>query len=219
MPRLKFNQEILKQANPQSSPASSNMAIPSYLHRNPLVQWVVSRRMELVISFIGNVGDKKLLDYGCGTGILFLQLPKGRARYIGVDLDLSTARRVLAGHGRRDVELILAADWMEEVKDKSLDVIVALEVLEHVDDLQDIAELFYLKLKPTGRIIVSGPTENFFYRFCRKVAGFSGGYHLRGIDDILVELKKVGFMLVQKKDLPLPGPLALFKIFCLETTF
>lgn len=188
------------------------MAAPSYLHNNPLVRWIVARRMHLVKSLADVSRGEKLLDYGCGTGILFLQLPEGLAEYYGVDIDLFPAEQILAGHGRQDVKLIHANEWGRRIKDNSLDIIVAVEVLEHLDDLAEIAQLFRRKMKANGRLIVSGPTENWFYGLGRRIAKFSGEYHQRDIHDIVIELQNAGFRSVQQRTIPLPGPFALFRI-------
>lgn len=39
-------------------------------------------------------------------------------------------------------------------------------------------------LKPDGTLLVSGPTESWWYRLGRRVVGFSGEYHVRSIHDI-----------------------------------
>ena len=41
-------------------------------------------------------------------------------------------------------------------------------------------------LKPGGQVVISGPTENIFYKLGRALAGpeYSGDYHERGIVEV-----------------------------------
>jgi 2-polyprenyl-3-methyl-5-hydroxy-6-metoxy-1,4-benzoquinol methylase len=67
-----------------------------------------------------------------------------------------------------------------------MDLIVALDVLEHVDNLQETVANFVRMLTRRGQLIVSGPTENYLYKLGRRIAGpeYSGDYHVRNIYDI-----------------------------------
>jgi 2-polyprenyl-3-methyl-5-hydroxy-6-metoxy-1,4-benzoquinol methylase len=191
---------------------SDEMGIPSYLHRNPLIAWLVARRMRTVLGYVNLAQNPTLLDFGCGVGMLLLQTNPGALKYIGVDILLPPAKDCLLAHGRNDFELIDIHDWVHGVNDGSLDVIVAQEVLEHVNDVQSVLEVFRRKLRPNGRLIVSGPTENAMYRFGRKLAGFTGEYHHRDIYDIMGDIDDADFARVRRSWLPLPGPLALFVV-------
>ena len=78
-----------------------------------------------------------------------------------------------------------------------MDLILALDVLEHVDDLPKVLQDMARLLKPQGLLLVSGPTENWMYRLGRSIgqrfAGpeFSGHYHHRNIYDVQGELAKL----------------------------
>jgi 2-polyprenyl-3-methyl-5-hydroxy-6-metoxy-1,4-benzoquinol methylase len=95
---------------------------------------------------------------------------------------------------------------------KSFDLINALDVLEHVDDLpRTLSELLNL-LKPGGRLVVSGPTENILYQMGRKLAGpeYSGDYHERGIAEIKRELARLAHV---RQIATLYWPIPLFEVF------
>ena len=66
----------------------------------------------------------------------------------------------------------------------SLDTIIALDVLEHVDDLEQTLHDFGRALAPGGRVVVSGPTESVVYRLGRRLAGFTKHSHVRDIYQI-----------------------------------
>ena len=212
-PKLAYDPEILRALYAESRHTLYHMAALSYLHRNPLVRWVVARRMRIVMDMLDLGEGRTLLDYGCGTGILFLQLPPRPDTYYGVDLEDWPAEKVLSHHRRDDVQLLKVSEWEAKIPDGSLDYLVALEVLEHVEDLPSIIKVFRKKLKPAGKLVVSGPTENFFYQVGRKIAGFKDEYHERDIKDVCAEILAEGFKEELKYALPLGGPFSAFLIY------
>ncbi len=117
--------------------------------------WYVSRR-QLVCQFILSVRPPQpliLCDIGCGTGATMKQLlPFGRV--IGIDLSPLALgcclQRKLTGLMKARAEnLPLRAD--------SIDVMVATDILEHLED--DIAALreFHRVLKPGGFAVITVP--------------------------------------------------------------
>jgi hypothetical protein len=74
---------------------------------------------------------------------------------------------------------------IREAEVKQFDAIVALDVLEHVEDLSAVYELFLSVTARNGVWIISGPTENTLYRLARRVARTRGEGHVRNIDDVL----------------------------------
>jgi 2-polyprenyl-3-methyl-5-hydroxy-6-metoxy-1,4-benzoquinol methylase len=99
-----------------------------------------------------------------------------------------------------------------EAEAASFDLVIALDVLEHVEDLPGtLAQLLRL-LKKGRRLVVSGPTENALYRFGRRLAGpeYSGEYHERGVAEIRRALQRQVHV---KQISTLYWPFPLFEIF------
>jgi 2-polyprenyl-3-methyl-5-hydroxy-6-metoxy-1,4-benzoquinol methylase len=170
-------------------------AFPAYSHHNPLINWLFWQRLRKVMEYIQSPAPyANILDFGCGSGVMLPYLSSISSQVTAMDVDLLPIQ---------SVEKYIPLPNNVEVKDasqtaisdlpaNSFDLIIALDVLEHVHDLpQTLHELLNL-LKPAGRLIVSGPTENILYRLGRKVAGpeYSGAYHERGIAEIKNELLK-----------------------------
>ncbi len=213
MKKLNYNRIALEEISTGLAKEDRDeMAIPSYLHSNPAITWLVTQRMHCALSTLNLKAKENLLDFGCGTGMLFLQLPPSPGKYYGVDLTVKPAAKFLKKHQRNDVRLLKAENWHNEIEDHSINKITAIEVLEHVDDVAELARLFHRKLAPGGRLIIAGPTENRFYRLCRKIAGFSGDYHHRNIYEIEQQVENAGFVEEKRTNLPLPDPLALFVV-------
>jgi len=190
-------------------------AFPAYSHRNPIINWLFWQRLRKVMEYIQRPTPyAHILDFGCGSGVMLPYLSQISTQVTALDVDLLPLERVQA-------YIPLAANV--EVKDaskikisdlpaNSFNLILALDVLEHVKDLPRTLNELLALLKPDGQLIVSGPTENILYRIGRKVAGpeYSGAYHERGIAEIKNELASIARL---EPIATLYWPLPLFEIF------
>lgn len=186
------------------------MAIPSYLHQNPLIPWLMWKRYETIAELAAFSGHENVLEFGCGIGLFLPTLTRTCKTVSAIDLFPHYAQKLC-----RENNLTVAFPRsLDCVDDKSLDLIIAADVLEHVEPLDACLEQFLAKLKPTGRIIVSGPTENFAYRVGRVMAGFGnkGDYHHTDIDRINQQLTGFGARQLTIRRLPFSYLPALFKV-------
>ena len=202
--------EIVNAIDEVDSHDRDEMAIPSYLHANGLIRWLMWKRLATVLELAEVRRGDSVLDFGCGIGLMLPSLAKAGAQVYGVDLFPQFARRLVA-------KLNLAAEVSESIDvlpDGSLDAILASDVLEHVDDPAALARVFRSKLKPGGRPVVCGPTENFIYRIGRFVAGFSGKghYHHTDIYRLFGDMTSAGFRAEAGRSLPFALPPHLFKV-------
>jgi SAM-dependent methyltransferase len=187
------------------------MAIPSYLHRNPLIRWLMWKRYELIADLANLSKDVTALEFGCGIGVFLPELDRRCTKVYALDRFPEYAKSLSA---QLDLHVTFV-DQLADVPAHSLDRIIAADVLEHIEELNPYLTLFLEKLKPaTGRLIVSGPTENPLYKMGRLAAGFwgKGDYHVTNINKLIVEIEKGGFALVQMRTLPFRCPPHLFKV-------
>jgi 2-polyprenyl-3-methyl-5-hydroxy-6-metoxy-1,4-benzoquinol methylase len=190
-------------------------AFPAYSHRNPIINWLFWQRLRKVMEHIQRPTPyERVLDFGCGSGVMLPYLSQISSQVTAMDVDLLPLERVqtyipLA----KNVEVKDATkNNISDLPANSFDLVIALDVLEHVKDLpRTLSELLAL-LKPGGQLIVSGPTENILYRLGRKVAGpeYSGAYHERGIAEIKNELMHISHI---EPIATLYWPVPLFEIF------
>jgi 2-polyprenyl-3-methyl-5-hydroxy-6-metoxy-1,4-benzoquinol methylase len=179
---VQFAQKILRASSPGEY---DEQALPAYSHRNRLMRWLFWQRLRRVVRYLERKAPAgaRVLDFGCGVGMLLPLLAWRGFQVTGVDLDIRHTESFLAAFGISGVT-ILSASKLNELPSGQFDIITALDVLEHVPELdQTIVRLGNL-LKPGGKLVVCGPTENALYRLGRRLAGFSGAYHLRNIEDI-----------------------------------
>ena len=104
--------------------------------------------------------DVEILDVGCGGGIVSVPLARLGAKVTGIDLgaeNISVAKEYAKSH-KLKIEY-LNVD-IKQLKEK-YDIVLCLEVLEHLDNLTEfIAELKKL-LKPNGIVIFSTINRTF----------------------------------------------------------
>lgn len=193
------------------------MAVPSYLHKNPVMRFMAWRRVEAVAARLeAALGsgqptlDRTILDFGCGTGVLLGEAHARAARVVGVDLVLEPAQRLVREWSLDRTTLLTPDQALRLIAPQSLDVIIAAEVLEHVEPLAPTLAFFRASLKPSGRLLVSVPTENALYRFGRRLAGFSGHYHHANARAIDREIADAGFRRTRLERIPLPAPFDIY---------
>ncbi|MCP3903908.1 MAG: class I SAM-dependent methyltransferase [Planctomycetes bacterium] len=187
------------------------MAIPSYLHRNPLMRWMAWRRIEVTARRIERCDPEcTIMDFGCGTGVLFDAASRVARRVYGVDPVLAAAEMLVEQWALDKVVLLTPDEASTRIEPGSVDLVLAAEVLEHVDPLAPTLEFFRQRLAPNGRLLTSMPTENALYRFGRRLAGFHGEYHHHDARSIDAELRRCGFVRRYLERVPAPGPLAIY---------
>ncbi len=187
------------------------MAIPSYLHRNPFIQWLIWRKFEKIAYLCDFRQDMHVLDFGCGTGMFLPELRNNCDKVWAIDLFPEYAKELSA---RYNLDIMFAQE-LADIPDNSLDVIVAANVLEHLqyEELMSYLSIFREKLKSGGKLVVSGPTENFAYKIGRFIAGFSGkgDYHHTNIDALIKNIDTY-FPLQKTETLPFAFSPHLYKI-------
>jgi 2-polyprenyl-6-hydroxyphenyl methylase/3-demethylubiquinone-9 3-methyltransferase len=126
-----------------------------------MLHWIAAARAELI-----PVADRPgavLVDVACGGGLMAEHVGRLGYRHVGVDLS-STALRVAQQHGLRP----LRADAHRlPMNDGCADVVVAGEVLEHVDDLAGVVAEVCRVLRPGGTLVVDTIADT---RWARLVA-------------------------------------------------
>jgi ubiquinone/menaquinone biosynthesis C-methylase UbiE len=124
--------------------------------------WWFQGRMRVILTMLDELrrqglvpGNPTILDIGCGTGMLLEKLQK---LGFGIGLDFSPValeycrHRSLPHLARADVHCIPVAD-------NSANVLLALDLVEHVRDDRQVLSEFFRVLKPGGVAIISVPAH------------------------------------------------------------
>lgn len=205
-------QQVLSESEPGRL---DEIGFPAYSHTNPLINWLFWKRLHTVMDYVERQAPyARALDFGCGSGVMLPFLSSVCAEVVAADVDLHALERMKSRIPLAPNVTVWDASGaaVAQAEAASFDLVIALDVLEHVEDLPGtLAQLLRL-LKKGRQLIVSGPTENALYRFGRKLAGpeYSGDYHERGVAEIRHALQRKVHV---EQISTLYWPVALFEIF------
>ena len=183
-----------------------NSALPSYLHPNPIVRWWAWSRVRAAQALIMDCAGERAVDLGCGLGVMLQFLARRYSHVLGIETEPEASQKVVSSFSLSNVDIIRRATPQLPLDTGSVDLVVALDVLEHIPDLHAETLEINRVLKPGGNLLVSIPTENFLYRVGRRIlTGFAryASYHLRTSDEVLAVLCRTLREVRRKEILPL----------------
>ncbi|MFY9180060.1 MAG: bifunctional 2-polyprenyl-6-hydroxyphenol methylase/3-demethylubiquinol 3-O-methyltransferase UbiG [Venatoribacter sp.] len=109
------------------------------------------------------LAGQKVLDVGCGGGILSEAMALRGAEVTGIDMgeaNLNTAKlHALESGVKVDYQLIAVEDLAAQ-QPESFDVVTCLEMLEHVPNPQSIIQACAALVKPGGKLVFSTINRN-----------------------------------------------------------
>ncbi len=125
-------------------------------------------RLQYIESQCGSLKNKKVLDIGCGGGILSEGLAQKGAKVTGIDFaepGIKTAQlHLYESHLPITYEYCTAESYAEKALEnptfEKFDVIICMEMLEHVPHPESILEAAESLLKPNGWLITSTINRN-----------------------------------------------------------
>lgn len=168
--------------------------------------WSVGRRAlvkSMVSRYANNSGDQTVLDIGCGTGATIKEL-EAQGTVMGMDISPSAL-----GYCRdREIDTVCAADAANlPYRDERFDLVVSVDVLEHVDD--DIGALREIRrvCKPGGVIIFTVPAFRFLWSRRDDLAHHVRRYRLPEVKE---KTREAGLRIVRATYINLPLLIPLF---------
>jgi SAM-dependent methyltransferase len=138
----------------------------------------ITERLEqrLILGIAGDVAGRRVLDIGCGDGVLACALAARGARVLGVDadLDMLAAARQRAANLCPDAEFTEARAERLPFPDASFDVVVAVTVLCFVSDADAAVREMIRVLRPGGRLVIGELGRWNTWAAVRRVQGWRG---------------------------------------------
>ena len=119
-------------------------------------------RLEWIDGLVG-ISGKKVLDIGCGGGILSESMAQRGALVTGIDLSekaLSVARLHLLESGRNVHYQMISAEDLADQAAGSFDVVTCMEMLEHVPRPASTIAACAALVKPGGHVFFSTLNRN-----------------------------------------------------------
>jgi ubiquinone/menaquinone biosynthesis C-methylase UbiE len=131
----------------------------------------LARRRDAITSALASLVTRpaKVLDFGCGTGDVAMQLHTLGYAVSGCDI----SPQMLAGARERASDI----EWLQLTKgrhlpftESSFDAIVASSVLEYVDDVDALLDEFQRIIRPGGTLLVTVPNPRHPLRRLERLA-------------------------------------------------
>ena len=111
----------------------------------------------------GGLAGKRVLDVGCGGGLLSEGMAGHGAQVTGIDLSdkaLAVARLHLLESGRSVDYRHVAAEALAAEMPAAFDIVTCLEMLEHVPDPASVVQACAALVKPGGQVFFSTLNRN-----------------------------------------------------------
>ena len=136
------------------------------LHKiNPLrltyIRDAACRKFERNVKSLNCLSGLRILDIGCGAGLLCEPFTRLGAQVIGVDPSASNiaAARLHADKGHLSIDYRCTTVEQMDVRER-FDIVLAMEVVEHVTDVGMFLDRCAAMLKPGGMMVISTLNRN-----------------------------------------------------------
>src|SRR5437660_2842524 len=136
------------------------------LHKiNPLrltyIRDAACRKFERNVKSLNCLSGLRILDIGCGAGLLCEPLTRLGAQVIGIDPSASNiaAARLHADKGHLSIDYRCTSVEQMDVRER-FDIVLAMEVVEHVTDVGMFLNRCATMLKPGGLMVISTLNRN-----------------------------------------------------------
>lgn len=110
--------------------------------------------------------DGKILDVGCGNGVISRHLGRAGFNVLGIDVSEKTIENAKVIEPMANVQFMTKSAEELIAEGEQYDAVICSEVLEHLSDPGSLLRVLYGSLKPNGKLIVTvpngkGPRETF----------------------------------------------------------
>jgi SAM-dependent methyltransferase len=122
----------------------------------------------------------RVVDAGCGTGYGSAELARSAGSVLGLDSSPEAVRYARDHYAARNLRFLTASCGALPLPDASVELVVALEVIEHLTEWQGFLAEARRVLAPAGQFIVSTPNKE-YYAESRRLTG-PNPYHVHEFD-------------------------------------
>jgi len=151
------------------------------------------------------ITGKTILDVGCGTGALDFYLAKQANSVTGIDISknaIKACKRDAKALGVSNKTAFFVKDISKSLIQKKFDVVICLEVIEHIKNDKRLMNNISKSIKKNGLLIISTPSQNApLYKMGLLEDFESRVGHLRryNMKSITNEIKNVGLTVIYEK--------------------
>lgn len=164
-------------------------------HKLEEKNWWFKARRNTILHLIQKIGvnkNAKILDIGCSGGLLIKFLAhKGFLNIYGIDIS-ENAIDLCKERGIKNVKVMDGTKLL--FNDNEFDLVIASDVLEHIEEDSAALLEWYRVLKPNGKLIVMVPAFDFLWSSHDKI-----NHHYRRYPklDLKKKVKKANFKIMR----------------------
>ena len=124
--------------------------------------WPGAFEEERVIALLRNPQGLTILDAGCGTGRNSIMLCRAGATVYGIDQSPEMILKARSTFSTLGLSCTLNTGTLDKLPYRSgfFDAVLCSAVLDHILDIGPVIKEFSRVLKPTGTVIISGPSPS-----------------------------------------------------------
>jgi len=128
---------------------------------HPITGILYQKRFWMVLSYL-KAKKGKILEVGCGRGLLLPELSKRCLQVYGIDVHgrMDVVERTMLDEGVHNASLSAGSITRIPYRDKIFDAVICISVLEHMTDLTLCFKEFFRVLKNSGELIIGFPVKN-----------------------------------------------------------
>lgn len=151
----------------------------------------------------GILSKGKVLDVGCGTGVLDFQLYKLGLKVIGLDISKKMLEEARRKYG---LNCICADSITLPFKSNSFDLAISIVALHHLFDKKvifySLREMLRI-VKPKGTVLIweHNPLNPYWFLFMKKLPQDENVKRLIGLKEIIQDLRNIGINKIVSKRL------------------
>jgi ubiquinone biosynthesis O-methyltransferase len=121
----------------------------------------VTERYRTIIRAVQPLEGKRVLDLGCGDGVLSFLLHQEQASVVGIDIDPTGVDLAHMELSKRQTNVLLAlsSGYKLPFSSEFFDCVVCSEVIEHVQQPAQLIQEIHRVLKQGGQVVVSTPNR------------------------------------------------------------
>ena len=127
------------------------------------LQQMVPIKFDYFKKKIGNLKGLKILDLGCGGGLLSEEFAKSGAKVIGIDISENSLKIAKTHASKNNLTITYKKGYAENIpaNDDTFNAVICADCLEHVDDLEKVISEISRVLKNNGVFCYDTINRNF----------------------------------------------------------
>lgn len=157
----------------------------------------------IAIEFLNNLKlkNKKVLEIGCGYGSLSVYMAKKGAKVTGIDLSSEAIKISKRNASLNNQKITLKQASGEDLpfKDKSFDLVVCCETLEHIPNYKKAIDEIIRVIESSGKIIITAPNSLNPKGFYLRIKSRQPVENFFSYWTILNEFNKRNFKIINQK--------------------